>query len=61
MAQTPPNQIPDITETKLWVMRTTLKERYRRDIELQLADADVRFSPADRELTPCLADGLAVR
>lgn len=53
MAQTPPNQIPDITETELWVMRATLKERYPRDIELKLVDADECISPADRELTAC--------
>lgn len=45
--------IPDITETELWVLRTTLRERYGGDIDIQLADADVRVSPADRELTPC--------
>jgi len=51
MAQPPPNQIPDTTETELWVMRTTLKELCRRAIDLQVADADVRISPADRALT----------
>ena len=46
-------QIPDITDTEQWVMQTTLKERYGRDIELQLADAEVRLHVSDRELTTC--------
>jgi hypothetical protein len=45
--------IPDITQTEEWIVRTTLKERYGRDIELQYADADIRLSPSDRELTSC--------
>ena len=51
MANTPKSSIPDLTETELWIARTALKERHNRDIELQLADADVRISTADRELT----------
>ena len=45
------SNIPDITETEAWIVRTTLKERYNEDVELQLADADIRLNPADRELT----------
>jgi hypothetical protein len=45
--------IPDITETEMWVTRTTLKERYGRDMEIQVGDADIRLHPSDRELTPC--------
>jgi hypothetical protein len=45
--------IPDITETEMWVTRTTLKERYGRDMEIQVGDADLRLHPSDRELTPC--------
>ncbi len=57
--QPSPNQrytmvdIADISETELWVITTTLKERYGRDVELQLADAEIRHSPADRELSNC--------
>jgi hypothetical protein len=46
-------QIPDITDTEKWILRTTLKERYGRDIEFQLADSDIRLHPSDRELTSC--------
>jgi hypothetical protein len=45
--------IPDINDTELWVINTTLKERYGREPQLQLADAEVRLSPADRELSDC--------
>jgi len=45
--------VPDVTETELWLVRTTLKERYGRDVEVQLADAEVRVNPADRDLTAC--------
>ena len=45
--------VPDITNTEQWVIKTTLRERYGRDWEFQLADADIRVHPADRELTSC--------
>lgn len=47
------NEIPDITETEEWIIRTTLKERYGEDREVQYADAEIRLNPADRELTSC--------
>lgn len=46
-------QIPDITETEQWVVKTTLRERYGKDREIQLADAEIRLHPSDRELTNC--------
>jgi hypothetical protein len=49
----PMAQIPDITETEQWVMKTTLRERYGRDMDIQLADADIRLHASDRELTSC--------
>jgi hypothetical protein len=45
--------IPDITDTEMWVTRTTLAERYGRDMEIQLADAGISLHPSDRELTSC--------
>nr|WP_296917071.1 hypothetical protein [Thiocapsa sp.] len=41
--------IPDITDTEQWVLRTTLRERYGRDLELQLADAEIRLHASDCE------------
>ena len=45
--------IPDITDSERWIIETTLKERYGRNMEIQLADAETRLSPSDRELTSC--------
>jgi len=45
--------IPDITETELWLIDTTLRERYGRKMAVEWGDAEIRLSPADRELTPC--------
>jgi hypothetical protein len=44
--------IPDISETELWTVNTTLKERYGHDVPLELGDAEIRLIPADRALTP---------
>lgn len=50
------SSIPDITETEQWVISTTLKERWPNlDIELQLADVEIRMYPGDRELSECPA------
>jgi hypothetical protein len=45
--------VPDITDTEKWVMKTTLRERYGRDRDIQLADSDIRVHAGDRELTSC--------
>ncbi|MCW8923746.1 MAG: hypothetical protein OQK69_08970 [Gammaproteobacteria bacterium] len=50
------SSIPDITDTEQWTVSTTLKERWPElDIELQLADVEIRMLPSDRELTECPA------
>lgn len=46
-------EIPDINTTEKWIIETTLKERYDRLVEYQLADAEIRLSPSDRELSAC--------
>jgi hypothetical protein len=33
-------KIPDFTETELWVVRSTLKERYGQEIEIQFAETE---------------------
>ncbi len=45
--------IADITESERWIVQTTLKERYGRDVEIKLADAEIRLHPSDRELSSC--------
>jgi hypothetical protein len=48
--------IPDITDAEQWAVSTTLKERWPDlNIELQLADVEIRMYPDDRELTECPA------
>jgi len=45
--------VSDINDTELWIIKTTLKERYGEEVETQVADSEIRLSPADRELTQC--------
>ncbi len=45
------HRIPDINKTETWIVETTLQERYGRDLDLKLADCDIRLQPSDRELT----------
>ena len=47
------SEIPDITKSEEWIINTTLKERYGRDVEVQYGDADIRLNPSDRELSSC--------
>jgi len=35
------SHIPDFTDNELWVVRSTLKERYGKEVELQFADTEV--------------------
>ena len=46
-------EIPDFTQSELWVMDTTLRERYGANKEVQLADGEVRLRPSDRTLSVC--------
>ena len=45
--------IPDISDNETWIIRTTLRERYNQEVELQLADSEIRLRPSDRELSSC--------
>ncbi len=51
MSQKP---IPDFTETELWVVRTTLKERYGKDIPIELAEAEIMLGG---EIGDAIVDG----
>jgi hypothetical protein len=46
-------EIPDITESEHWIIETTLTERYGTKVETQIADAEIRLRPSDRELSSC--------
>ena len=45
--------ITDFTESELWIIKTTLEERYGEVIKLQLADTELRLDPGLTELTLC--------
>ena len=47
--------IEDFTDSELWIIRTTLEERYGVKIEPQLADTELRLNPYATELTVCPA------
>jgi hypothetical protein len=49
------SQIPDFTESELWIIKTTLKERYGEPLEPMLADTELRLSPYSSELSVCPA------
>ncbi len=45
------SEVPDITETERWTPDTRRRGRYRRKIDVQLADSEIRLNPSDRETT----------
>ena len=47
------DSIPDFTETELWTIRSTANERYKKEVQVELADSELRLNPDDRKLTPC--------
>ena len=47
------DKIPDFTDTELWVIRQAVAERFRKEVDIQQADAELRLDPGDRELTLC--------
>jgi len=48
-------EIQDFADSRSWVIETTLKERYDREVECSLGNADNRLAPSDRELSVCPA------
>jgi len=50
------SDIPDITDTEHWTIKTSLDERWGTDvITPELVDVEARLDPSDRELTECPA------
>jgi hypothetical protein len=47
--------IPDFTESEIWTVRQTLRERYGEEVEPEIADTEVRLTPGAKELTVCPA------
>ncbi len=46
-------EVTDITDNEIWTVKSTLKERYGFDVEVQIADSEIRLRPSDRTLTNC--------
>lgn len=44
-------KIPDFTATELSIVRETVAERFRKPVEIQTGEAEIRLDPSDRELT----------
>jgi hypothetical protein len=47
--------IPDFTETELWIIRSTVEERYGKEVSVDLADTEIRLHPGAKALTVCPA------
>ncbi len=47
--------IPDLNNSELWIIETTLNERYGRPITVELAEVELRLDPNSTQLTPCPA------
>ncbi len=47
------DSIPDFTETELWTIRSTVNERYKKEVKVELADSELRLNPHDQDLTLC--------
>ena len=47
--------IEDFSVQDLDIARQTLKERYGKNVEVQLADVELRLDPVDKELVSCPA------
>jgi hypothetical protein len=47
--------IPEFNKNELWIINDTLKQRYRKEVETDLVDIEMRLNPHSTELTPCPA------
>ena len=47
------NNIPDFEQIDLEVIHSALKKRYKHDVDVQLADSEVKLNPATPVLTLC--------
>ncbi|MDT8405172.1 hypothetical protein [Sulfuriflexus sp.] len=45
-------KIPDFIDSQTWTVESTLKERFRENIQVQSFDSEICLPPHDRELPP---------
>ena len=46
-------QIADFNESELWTVQTTLKERYGHEVEVQLAETELRLYKHTTDMVSC--------
>jgi hypothetical protein len=44
-------KIPDFTDSQIWTVESTLAEHFKKKIEAQNIESEIRLHPHDRELT----------
>jgi len=47
------DQIADYNDSELWIIRTAVRERYSKEVELMMADSELRLDGGSAQLTPC--------
>ncbi len=47
--------IPDFSDSELWIINSTLAERYGAPREIQLAETELRLDKGSTQLVPCPA------
>lgn len=47
------NSTPDFNESELWTVSDTLKQRYGHEVDIEIADAELRLDPHSSTLTSC--------
>jgi len=45
--------IPDFSDSELWIIKSTLEERYGKSPEIQLAETEMRLNRGKTELVAC--------
>lgn len=45
--------IPDFSDSELWIINSTLEERYGQPVEVQLAESEMRLDRGRTELAVC--------
>jgi len=49
------NRISDFADSELWIIKSTLQERYGETPDVQLAETELRLDLSRSELSPCPA------
>jgi len=47
------SEIPDFSDSELWIIKSTLEERYGEAPDIQLAETEMRLDRGRTELAPC--------